>query len=493
MRIKEFVGRKNELTVLDRLWQQEDATMLVLSGRRRIGKTRLLVHWLQRNPEAGLYWMAEPTSATDQLRSFSQSLMRFVDPETEMPSDFQYATWEQALGQLATFAKFKRMAIFIDEITYIIDANPDFTGTFQKLWDHRLSQSNLLIALSGSQMGMIEKHLLSYDAPLYGRADQQMSLPPLPFSTTEKYFPMYSAEERLMLSAIWGGVPAYWERVDPKMTALENLADTILPRYNWMVDEARILLQDFVQDVNNFVATLRAVAMGKQTLTEIANHIGIANTKVSFYLGKLRDTGFVKRIVPITKVNTNHKRGRYVITDPYLRFFYRYISPYQSQLALGQIDYVLDLILKDIDSFLQDNTWAEICRDWVLLAGVNGVIPSVDNVGEEWGKNKFMNVVGIDNDKSQCVVGQAYWRSAPAGKAEIDDLIDKVSFALTQEKVSITLLAFSSSGWQEDAQSYFRESIELLEKVSKKRKWTIEGCKLLDLDQVDKDLIKWIE
>lgn len=491
MRIKDFVGRKNELDVLNRLWQQENATMLILSGRRRIGKTSLLVHWLQQNPDVGLYWMAEPTSATDQLRSFSQTLMRFVDPETEMPPDFQYATWEQALGQLATFAKYNRMAIFIDEITYIIDANPDFTGMFQKLWDHRLKSSNLLVALSGSQMGMIEKHLLSYDAPLYGRADQQMSLPPLPFHMTAKYFPMYQVEERMMLTAIWGGVPAYWERVNPNMSAFENLAETILPHHNWMVDEARILLQDFVQDVNNFVATLRALALGKQTLTEIADHIGIANTKVSFYLGKLRDTGFVKRIVPVTKVNTNHRRGRYTITDPYLRFFYRYISPNQSQLALGQTDYVLNLILKDIDNFLQDNTFAEICREWILMAGVNGVIPVVHDVGEEWGRNKSINAVGISTDKKQCVVGHAYWLKGPAGAAQIDDLIARVSSALTEDKISVTFLAFSSTGWTEDAHAYFEKSVKKLDKVSKKRKWKIDGVKLLDLNQVDEDLIKW--
>ena len=160
-----FVGRSRELEVLDNLWASQKARLLILYGRRRVGKTRLLTHWLQHQDKDGLYWVAEPASALTQLRSFSQALMSFIDPEAEVPADFTFASWELAFRQLALHAQSRRVAVFIDEVTYLIDVDPDFVGILQKAWDRWLSDTNLLLALAGSQMGLMRKHLLDYEAP----------------------------------------------------------------------------------------------------------------------------------------------------------------------------------------------------------------------------------------------------------------------------------------------------------------------------------------
>lgn len=486
--MKAFVGRHRELELLDDLWGNEDATMVVLYGRRRIGKTRLLTHWLQQqHPEDGMYWMAEPTSATDQLRSFSQAFMAFVDPETPIPHDFSYATWEQALNQLATYARHRRMAIFMDEITYVIDVNPDFVGVLQKVWDHRLNKTHVMLALSGSQMGLMRKYLLDYEAPLYGRATAQMQLPPLPFSATHAYFPQYDAEERVRLYSIWGGVPAYWERLDPEKTVQQNLRRNILPSYAWMVDESTILLQDFITDMHNYVGTLRAIAGELQTLTDIARRIGIANTKISFYLGKLRDTRFIQRRVPVTKLHANWRRGRYFIADPYLRFFYRFISTQQSKLALGQMDYVLKTIMDNMPEFLQKYTWTELCQEWVLLAGAKGEIPIVvDEVGSEWKQDVELSVVGVSESQA-LVVGDCFWNEEPAGLAEIEDLVDKAIRLLSNEAHDVFYVGFSSSGWTPEAQ----KQAEKIVRKRLRRKWSLQGVCLLGLTEVDNDLKRW--
>jgi AAA+ ATPase superfamily predicted ATPase len=202
-----FVGRSRELEILDNLWQSSKARLLILYGRRRVGKTRLLTHWLQQHESDALYYVAEPASALTQLRSFSQALMNFIDPEVEVPPDFTFSSWELAFRQLALRAQERRFALFIDEVTYLIDVNPDFVGTLQKTWDLWLSNANLLLALAGSQMGLMRKYLLDYAAPLHGRATAQMQLPPLPYGTTKEYFPEYDATERVTLYAMWGGGP----------------------------------------------------------------------------------------------------------------------------------------------------------------------------------------------------------------------------------------------------------------------------------------------
>ncbi|MCZ7669222.1 MAG: ATP-binding protein [Chloroflexi bacterium] len=127
-----FVGRSRELETLERLWTSSRATFLILYGRRRVGKTRLLAQWLEAHADDGFYWVAEPASPLSQLRSFSQALMSFMDPEIEIPPDFTFASWDLALRQLATFAQNRRVALFIDEVTYLIDSDPKFVGLLQK-------------------------------------------------------------------------------------------------------------------------------------------------------------------------------------------------------------------------------------------------------------------------------------------------------------------------------------------------------------------------
>ena len=197
----EFKGRHAELRLLDELWNSPNATLLILYGRRRVGKTRLLTHWMGRHAQQAIYWVAEPTSALDQLRSFSQTLFNYSQPDVPAPLEFSYATWEQALQQAAALAKEQRLALFIDEVTYLLDVMPSWPGVLQKMWDHHLSKTNLILALSGSQMGLMQ-NLLAYEAPLYGRAAAQIKLPPLPFDVTAEFFPNYSPAERVKYASV---------------------------------------------------------------------------------------------------------------------------------------------------------------------------------------------------------------------------------------------------------------------------------------------------
>ncbi|MGD2077658.1 MAG: ATP-binding protein [Chloroflexota bacterium] len=486
-----FVGRSRELEVLDNLWASQKARLLILYGRRRVGKTRLLTHWLQSHDKNGLYWVAEPASALTQLRSFSQALMSFIDPEAEVPADFTFASWELAFRQLALHAQKRRVALFIDEVTYLIDVNPDFVGILQKAWDRWLSDTNLLLALAGSQMGLMRKHLLDYEAPLHGRATAQMQLPPLPYGTTKEYFPEYDPAERVTLYAMWGGVPAYWERMDPSLPILENLRRNILPAHAWSIDESRILLQDFITDLHNYVGIMRAIADGQQAISDISSRTGLTSSKASFYLSVLRDTGFVVRQVPVTQLGTDSRRGRYFVTDPYLRFFYRFMSAYQSKLALGQTQQLLDIIQEELPAFIERNTWQELCREWLLLASAQNEIPvAVDEVGSEWAKNYTVDVAGISNANKSLVLGDTYWHEGLQDLAVVEELIKKTSSVVPtgEEGWSVYFVVFSASGWADKVRS---EAERLVRVLSQRRRWRAAGIRLLDLEEVDADLVRW--
>lgn len=499
-----FVGRSRELEVLDNLWDSPQARLLILYGRRRVGKTRLLSHWLQQHPDSGLYWVAEPASALTQLRSFSQALMSFRNPDVEISPEFSYASWELAFSELAALAKDRRIAMFIDEVTYLIDVDPEFVGTLQKVWDGWLSKSNLMLALAGSQMGLMRKHLLDYQAPLYGRLTAQIDLPSLPPGTIKEYFPDYSPAERIMLYAMWGGVPAYWERLNPDLSIMENLRQNILPSHAWMIDESRILLQDFITDLHNYVGIMRAIANGQHAISDISKLTGLTSSKASFYLSVLRDTGFVARYIPITKLGTDTRSGHYSVTDPYLRFFYRFLSAYQSKLALGQMRQTIELLEEELPTFIQNNTWPELCRQWVLLASANDELPvPLEEVGSEWGSRRRkkkrvsyrFDVAGIGSDEkgAALVLGDCYWTpDAPKGPKAIHELVRKTDYITLRrdDAISIYYTLFAAGGWSDKARAE-AERITGEFEASGGQKFNIVGIRLLDLIEVDNDLVRW--
>ena len=484
-----FHGRTAELKLLDKLWASPNATLLILYGRRRVGKTRLLTHWMSRHADRALYWVAEPTSALDQLRSFSQALYNFSHPETPAPLDFTYANWEQALQQVGSMAKDQRLALLLDEFTYLLEVDPTIVGTLQKAWDHWLSNSKLILALSGSQMGLMQKKVLAYQAPLYGRATAQLKLPPLSYNITPKFFPNYSPQDRVTVYAILGGIPAYWERIDDTAPIMDNVSAQLFTPNTLMQEEPRLLLQDFITDQHNYVGIMRAITSGSRTQNTISSRTGLPRGHVSKYLSVLRETGFVERQVPVTS-NERSRLGHYFVTDPYLRFYYRFMATHQAQLAMGVQQQTMNMIERDLPAFIEENTWRELCREWVMRASAHGELPlEVEKVGGDWKRQQTIDVVGINNADQSLLLGVSLWDQSPAGIGPMHDLVTKTpAFVPKEGKWSVFYAGFASGGWSKDAAAFTEQMIN---REGKGKNWKAVGFKLLDLDQVDTDLGRW--
>ena len=486
---REFVGRITELNLLDELWARDKATLLILYGRRRVGKTRLLTYWVQQADRRALYWVAEPSSALDQLRSFSQAIYNFANPTLPAPPEFAFASWEQAWQQVAVLAKTERLALFVDEFTYLLEVDPSIAGKLQNLWDHLLSSTNLDLVLCGSHLGMMQRHLLAYQAPLYGRATAQLRLQPLPFGITSSYFPDYDADERVAIYAIWGGIPAYWERLNATQSISDNIRRELLTPNNLMQAEPRLLLQDFLSEPHNYVGVLRAIANNARTQKEIATFTGLAQGHISQYLSILQDAGFVERRVPVTQ-SERSRQGRYHIIDPYLRFYYRFLINRQAQLALGIQDQALEEIKRHLRDFIGAYTWEELCREWVLRASAKGELPvSVDQVGSVWTQTAQVDVVGINAMEKTLVLGECKWGPQLIGRNVLVDLVNKsAEIVPKQGQWRILYVGFARAGWSEPAHQYAQE---LKRTQPAGSNWRCVDMQLVDLKQVDTDLVRW--
>ncbi len=486
---KIFKGRARELALLDELWRAPDAALLILYGRRRVGKTRLLQQWLRQSQARALYWVAEPSSAAEQLRSFSQALYNFANPQAPAPPDFSYADWAQAWQQVAVLAQRERFALFVDEFTYVLAIAPAVAGALQNAWDQRLSQANLFLVISGSHLGMMRRHTLSYQAPLYGRATGQLHLQPLPFGSTQDFFPDYRADERAAIYAIFGGIPAYWERIDPALSISDNIRRQLLTPANLMQAEPRLLLQDFVQEPHNYVSILHAIAGGARTQKEIGSRAGLAQGHVSKYLSVLREAGFVQRRVPVTAAESA-RLGRYHITDPYLRFYYRFLFSRQAQLAMNEPDLALAEIKRHLLDFIGAHTWEELCREWTLRAGTRGILPfAADRVGSAWTRQAQVDVVGVNSREKTLFLGECKWQNRPVGRSVLRQLTAKTDeIAPKRGQWRVYYLGFARNGWTDAAQRYANE---LAGTAPKEGNWRPAGIKLLDLPRIDADLHRW--
>jgi uncharacterized protein len=494
-RFEAFLGRQRELALLNELGTTPEATLLILYGRRRVGKTRLLRQWIQQARQEGrraLYWVAEPSSSQSQLRSFSQAIYNFapgVAGAGVAPAEFSYATWEQAWLQVAALAQHEPLALFIDEFTYVLEIDPGLVGLLQNLWDSTLSRTNLFLVLCGSHLGMMQRHLLSVQAPLYGRATRQLHLQPLPFGATGDFFPGYAAGERVAIYALFGGIPAYWEFIDPALSISDNIRHLLLTPGNLLQAEPRLLLQDFIREPHNYISILQAIAGGARTQKEIVSRTGLAQGHVSMYLSTLQEAGFVIRRLPIT-AGPSSRLGRYHITDPYLRFYYRFLASRQAQLAMGETELALAEIKRHLLDYIGTHTWEELCREWTLRAGVRGVIPvAADQVGSVWSREAQVDVAGINSMTKILIMGECKWQPRPVEWSVVQALVDKTAhFVPAHGRWQVYYLGFGREGWTTAAH---QQAAQVPTVVPGGPNWQATGMRLLDLNQLDIDLHQW--
>jgi AAA+ ATPase superfamily predicted ATPase len=325
---------------------------------------------------------------------------------------------------------------------------------------------------------------------LYGRASAQIHLQPFYFGSTRSFFPNYSAVDRVALYSIFGGVPAYWERVDSSKSISWNIKRQLLTSNNLLQSETRLLLQDFISDPHNYLSILSAIANGAHISKEISEITGLPSGHVSKYLGVLTETGFAERRVPVTEPGPS-RAGRYHITDPYLRFYFRFLADRQDQLALGAHDIALAEITRHMIDFIGRYTWEELCREWVLRASAFGDLPvMLDHIGSAWNSKVQIDVAGINSMEKTVVLGECKWTLSKSERKVVADLIEERAARIIPErgKWRVYFLGFSRSGWTSGALAYQHE---INQHPIQGENWESIGLRLVTLDELDDNMTKW--
>lgn len=328
-----FIGRKEELAFLEERYQQEGSQLVVLYGRRRVGKTETLRQFCRDKEH--VFFSCTESPDEQQLTSFSERILQKGIPAASYIQRF--SDWEKALGSITELPGKGKKLLIIDEFPYMVKGNRSIPSILQNLWDSRLKDENVMIILCGSAMSFIEKEILAEKNPLYGRTTGILKMREMDFYDAVQFVPNYSPEDKIAVYAILGGIPHYLKQFDDRLTLGKNVRKYILSRGSILYSEVEFLMRQELRETSVYNAIIAAVALGNTKLNDIYQKTQIEKTKLSSYLNNLMELGILEREFSMTegiKEQANVQRGIYRVADNYFRFWYAFVFPNLSETGI---------------------------------------------------------------------------------------------------------------------------------------------------------------
>ncbi len=459
-----FVDRQRELQALQREYEREASSLVVLYGRRRVGKTELIRHFIAEKPS--LYFLATEESEAMNREAFQRQVAEFL--ENDLLRDSLFARWEPIFEQLAAASRERRIVLVFDEFQYIAKSSPAFLSVFQRIWDTRLKNANVMVILCGSLVSMMLTQTLHHSSPLYGRRTAQLHLRPIPFAHYAEFFAgNLSKEELVKRYSITGGVPKYIEMFTQGTNLSQAIEENILAPSSFLFDEPTFLLQQEVSDIGSYFSILRVIAAGNHKLSKIATTLQQKQTNLPRYLKVLMDLDLLAQEVPVTEANPEKsKRGLYQIRDHFIRFWFQFIYPNRSYLEMGHFDVVLHRLKKNFIDTQVSFVYEQICQEMLWELSAERKLPCLlERVGRWWDSSHEIDVVGLSEESGVLVLGECkFWAGAVGGNVLVE--LEKKSSFVDWHRGDRRLfyVIFSIHGFSEDLQctAKAREDVLLL-------------------------------
>ena len=337
--MQRFIDREDEIRTLENEYARKGSALVILYGRRRVGKTTLISEFIKDKP--ALFFLASEESEAQNRSEFKDRAAEFIN--NDLLRDAKVSSWDTIFKAIMQTDFEAKPMIVIDEFQYIGKSNPAFPSVFQRIWEEQLKDKPVMVILCGSLISMMESQTLSYNSPLYGRRTAQMKLKQIPFRYYRQFFPDKSENELVEMYAVTGGVPKYIESFADVGDIYEGISENILNPSGYLYDEPQFLLQQEVSEVGSYLSIIQAIAAGNSKLSAIATLLEVKSTSLTKYLKTLIDLDILEREVPVTEDNPEKsKKGLYKIKDNYLRFWFAFVYSNLSFIESGNSRIVMN-------------------------------------------------------------------------------------------------------------------------------------------------------
>ena len=420
-----FIDREEELRFLEEQYASRDAALVVVYGRRRLGKTTLLERFLQEKP--AIYFLASEEAERENLEEFKRLVAEFIkNPLLEKAGNL---AWLDVFRELVNAGGEQRIVVVMDEFQYLCMSNAAYASVFQKIWDTLLKRHNVMVVLCGSLVSMMESQTLSYSSPLYGRRTGQIRLGQIPFRFYSAFYPQLEPDELVQFYAVTGGVPRYIEAFQGIRDLHAAIERNLLRSESFLYEEPMFLLEKEVSEVGSYFSILKAIAAGNHKLSAIAARLEVNQTKLTRYLAVLRQLDLVERRVPVTEDNPEKsKKGLYFIKDNFIAFWFRFVYPYRSYIEIGNPQTAMNAIK---EKFVQSHAayvFERVCRERLWQYSSDGTLPiQFNRAGAWWSARQEIDIVALHEENSEIVFCECKYHEQPIGLRVLRDLQEKAA------------------------------------------------------------------
>lgn len=444
-----FIGRTKEQEKLLAQLSSPIQNAALLYGRRRVGKSELILHTMRQASDARtIYYECRQTTTENNTKNLSEVIAEAFD----MPP-FAFSDIEAALRFVFDRATGEKIVLAIDEYPYLRDVVKGMDSILQVLLDEYRDRSHLSLILCGSYVEVM-KSLLERDNPLYGRIDLKINLQPMDYYESAQFYPERSCEDKVRLFSVFGGIPYYNRLIDKNASVRENLIHLILEPDARLEDEVPSYLLSEISKIGNAHEIFSALADGHARYRDILSqsHVSSGATLVNV-LNRLIGMQLVQRRSPINDPN-NKKRTSYVICDGLSKFYYRYVFRYLSQRSVLDPEVYYDRYVNDdFETQFVPRAFEEVCRQYLVRQNRMGNSePPFDLIGTYSYDDPVTRTNGefdvVTKDPLGYSFYEAKFRTTPITQRMIEDEIEQVQrTGLTCHRYGF----FSRSGFEAQA------------------------------------------
>ena len=422
-----FVGRHQELEQLNQAYQENDFQFTVIYGRRRIGKTSLINEFLK--DKKSIYYVALEENAEDNLKRFSDAISIFKN--TDQGGKEKFANFEECFKEITHLAQKQRVILVIDEFPYLAKAYPTISSMLQSYIDHEFKETNLFLILCGSSMSFMERQVLGYQSPLYGRRTLALKLEPFKLSEAHEMLPKLSKEDAFIINTVCGGVPQYLSYMSDSMSVADNIKKNFLSKSGRLFDEPNNLLQQELRDPTNYNSIINAIASGASKHSKIAQSAHLQTGPLTTYLNNLIDLGIVEKKLPVTEQKKSKSKNIvYRICDGMFRFWYTFVGKQTDLIERGLTDLAWVKVQKGLSDFMGPE-FEKYSQDFMWSQDVNEkIVPNpFIHLGNWWGTDKRthqqveLDIVGFSDDERDGYFGECKWKNEPISRSVLEKLI----------------------------------------------------------------------
>ncbi|NIK55367.1 ATP-binding protein [Kribbella shirazensis] len=419
----QIVGRVAELQELERSWQkaqQGEPQLVVLWGRRRVGKTYLLTHFAEGR--RAVYFTATRQDSEDrQLARFAGSVAEQLGEDVADLIGGSFSDWEAALRFVLRISVEQPLLVVLDEVPRLLTGRADFADLLSAVWEARSRDSRILLALTGSAVSVMEQ-MLGPDGGLHRRPTVERRLDPFSFADARAFQPALPAADYVQAYAACGGYPLHLQRWDPALTPAENLQHLAFEPGGMLLRDAMDILSEDLDWRGGYERVLAALGSGVRRRSRIASR---AQQRIDYTLDRLRRAGYVRAARPLGAPATADPL--YEIADPYLSYWFSVLREDADLVEGGQGQAVRHRVEGRWQSHVA-RVFEEAARDHAVRLARSGELPIGIAVGRWWRDEVAeVDVLGLLDDQTR-LLGEAKWRDGGPTSRDQHVLAGKLAY-----------------------------------------------------------------